>query len=217
MGSSKCGGSGVALSLANVILLAMIVAVTGVAIYVQYFYQPELNPQYASEVLQEAAHRLEEHAPLLEKEAILVARDSWPILESAIVDQARHDYPLWAQSLEREGSTYFNSIEAAFLAKIKARYHDYLMQHQQILRDEFPEHATPENVQRVMAAFETTMGELVERYYLDQFREEAARSQRLWRAIPPARMPEEDEPALEEQLVATAQQWLMSGMTPTPP
>ncbi len=120
----------------------------------------------------------------------------------------REDYPRYAQAIEREGSEYFNNVEAAFLAKVKTRYHDYLREHRDILASEFPEHATRENIEQVLAAFEATFDELVERYYLKEFRAEANRTEQLWSSIPPAREPVQGEPSLEEQLSETAKQWM---------
>ena len=204
----------VALLLTNLLLLAMIATVGGVAIYLQYFYQPSVDQRYRDQLAQVASDRLKEHSSKIGDEAIVLFRRTWPIVRTALVEEAREDYPRLAETLQQEGSTYFNNVEAAFLAKVKGRYHDYLMQHRKILTSEFPQHATRENVQRVLAAFEATFGELVERYYLDQLRHEAARTEQLWQSIPPTRQPEPDEPALEQQLVQTAQDWLITVSRP---
>lgn len=204
----------VALLLTNLLLLAMIATVGGVAIYLQYFYRPSVDEQYRDRLAQVASERLSERSSEIGDEAIMLFRQTWPMVRTALVEEAREDYPRLAETLQQEGSTYFNNVEAAFLAKVKGRYHDYLMQHRKILTSEFPEHATRENVQRVLAAFEATFGELVERYYLDQLRHEAARTERLWQSIPPARQPEPDEPALEQQLAQTAQDWLITVSRP---
>ncbi len=204
----------VALLFTNLLLMVMIATLGGIAIYLQYFYQPSLDRQYTQRLAQVASDRLSEHSTEISDETLLLFRQTWPIVRTAIVAEAREDYPRLAETLQQEGSTYFNNVEAAFLEKVKGRYHDYLMQHRKILTSEFPEHATRENVQRVLAAFEATFGELVERYYLDQLRHEAARTERLWQSIPPARQPEPDEPALEQQLARTAQDWLITVSRP---
>ncbi len=203
-----------ALVITNLVLLAAISIVTTVAIYVQYFFQPQVDPAYQQRVREVATERLAEHSGEMSEEAIKLFRQTWPIARTALVAEAREDYPRIADTLQHEGATYFNNVEAAFLTKVKSRYHDYLMQHRRILTAEFPEHATRENVQRVLAAFEATFGELVERYYLDQLRHEAARTERLWTAIPPARQPEMDEPPLEQQLARTAQDWFVTVSRP---
>lgn len=212
--SKQRSASPLALLLTNLILLSMIVAISSVAIYAKYFYKPKVDPQYAQQLSQAASQRLADNSAEISGEAILLFRKTWPIVRSALVEEARQDYPRLADTLQEEGSTYFNNVEAAFLNKVKGRYHDYLMQHRKILTSEFPEHATRENVQRVLAAFEVTFGELVERYYLDQLRHEAARTEQLWQSIPPARRPDADEPALEQQLAQTAQDWLVTVSRP---
>lgn len=204
----------VALLITNLVLLILITTITSVAIYTQYFFQPQVDQAYQQRLAKAATQRLAEHSPQINDEAIRLFRQTWPIARTALVHEARQDYPRLAKTLQQEGATYFNNVEAAFLDKVKSRYHDYLMQHRRILTAEFPEHATRENVQRVLAAFEMTFGELVERYYLDQLRHEAARTERLWQAIPPARQPEADEPPLEQQLARTAQDWLVTVTRP---
>jgi uncharacterized membrane protein YccC len=208
----------VPLSLTNG-LLALLIAVIGVvAVYAIFFYRPHPDPVYVGEVVDAAGRRLQAHAPELQREAVSLGRETWPIVQSALIHEARHDYSRFARTLEREGSEYLTNVERAFIAKVKARYREYLQRHRQILESEFPEHATRENVERILAAFEATFDELVERYYLDQFRREAARTESLWSSIPPARPPGEDEPALEEQLAETTREWMvnaLSGAAPT--
>lgn len=206
--------SPLALLITNLILLSMIVTVTTVAIYVKFYYKPKIDPEYAQKLSQAASKRLADHSTEISDEAIMLFRKTWPIVRTALVEEARQDYPRLADTLQQEGSTYFNNVEEAFLNKVKSRYHDYLMQHRKILTSEFPEHATRENVQRVLAAFEVTFGELVERYYLDQLRHEASRTEKLWQSIPPARRPDADEPVLEQQLAQTAQDWLITVSRP---
>ncbi len=204
----------IALLVTNLLLICMIGTVGAAAIYLQYFYKPQIDRAYAQRLTVAASQRLAEHSSEISDESIMLFRRTWPIVRTALVEEAREDYPRLAATLQAEGSTYFNNVEAAFLQKVKGRYHDYLMQHRKILTSEFPEHATRENVQRVIAAFEATFGELVERYYLDQLRHEAARTERLWQSIPPARQPDADEPALEQQLARTAQDWLITVSRP---
>ncbi|MCC6511950.1 MAG: hypothetical protein IT423_22825 [Pirellulaceae bacterium] len=205
-------GSALALSLTNGILLALITTVSCLALYAHFFYLPRVDPDYTGRLLREASQSLETHGPGIRREVVEVAEETWPLVEAAFVRQVRDDYPLLAQTLEREGSAYLTNIERAFRAKVKARYHEYLVRHRQILKSEFPEHATRQNVERVLAAFEATFDELVQRYYLDQFRHEAARTEKLWQAIPPARRPEYGQPSLEEQLAVTARNWLLKAM-----
>lgn len=203
-----------ALLTTNLILLSLVITISALGIYIQYFYKPKVDPAYQKRLTEAATEKLSEHSDEIGQEAIMLFRQTWPIARTALVNEARRDYPRLAETLQHEGSTYFNNVEAAFLEKVKSRYHDYLMQHRRILTAEFPEHATRENVQRVLVAFEATFGELVERYYLDQLRHEAARTERLWQSIPPARQPDADELPLEQQLARTAQDWLVTVSRP---
>lgn len=210
-------GPYVPIAITDIVLLSLIVAIGGVAVYLQFFYKPHVDSEYVKRVAAAAEARLQENAPQLRHELVSLGEDALPIIQAALVQRARHDYHVYAQTLEHEGSEFVNNVEQAFLAKVKSRYHEYLQRHRQILESEFPEHASRENVEKVLAAFEATFDDLVERYYLDQFRREAARTEKLWTSIPPAPTPEPDEPALEEQLADATRQWLMIALQSAPP
>lgn len=206
----------VPIAIADIVLFALIVSIGSVAIYLQFVYQPRVDGEYVKQVAAAAEDRLRENAPELRREIVSLGEDALPIIQAALVERARHDYRVYAQTLEHEGSEFFDNVERAFVAKVKSRYHEYLQRHRQILQDEFPEHATRENVEKVLAAFEATFDDLVERYYLDQFRQEAARTEKLWASIPPAHRPEPGEPSLEEQLADATQRWLVLALQSTP-
>ena len=201
----------------NVLLATLILTLAGVACYVRFFFRPRVDPDYARAVAQAVRERLETHAPAVEVELASLGQEAWPIVQTALIQRARHDYPVYGRALEQEGTEYFNNVERAFVTKVKARYREYLQRHRDILKSEFPEHATRENVEQILAAFESTFDEVVERYYIDQFRHEATRTQKLWAAIPRARQPTPEEPALEKQLGDTAQQWMISLLQAPPP
>lgn len=206
----------VPIAIADIVLFALIVSIGSVAIYLQFFYQPRVDGEYVKQVAAAAEDRLQANAPQLRREIVSLGEDALPIIQAALVERARHDYRVYAQTLEHEGSEFFDNVERAFVAKVKSRYHEYLQRHRQILEDEFPEHATRENVEQVLAAFEATFDDLVERYYLDQFRHEAAHTEKLWTSIPPAHPPEQGEPSLEEQLADATQRWLVLALQSTP-
>jgi len=197
-------------AITNVLLSSLIVLFACTAIYARWLYRPRVDPEYAREVATALGDRLDANADQVEQELVDLGNDAWPIVKTALVHRARHDYPSYARALEKEGTEYFNNVERAFVAKVKARYHEYLYRHREILTSEFPEHATRENVEQILAAFEATFDELVERYYIDQFRHEATRTEELWAAIPPARQPDSDEPSLEKQLGETSREWMIT-------
>ena len=198
------------IAITNVLLSSLILLFACVAVYARFYYRPSINPDYAREVADAVGRRIEANAPRVQEELVELGNEAWPIIQTALVHRARNDYPMYARALEQEGTEYFNNVERAFIAKVKARYHEYLYRHREILTSEFPEHATRENVEQILAAFEATFDELVDRYYIDQFRYEAARTEELWAAIPPARQPDADEPSLEKQLGETSREWMIT-------
>lgn len=200
------------IAITDIVLFALIVAIGSVALYLQFFYKPRVDAEYVKQVAAAAEDRLKANAPELRREIVALGEEALPVLEAALVERARQDYHVYAQTLEHEGTEFLNNVERVFLAKVKGRYREYLQRHRQILEEEFPEHATRKNVEQVLAAFEATFDDLVERYYIDQFRREATRTERLWASIPPAQPPEEHEPSLEEQLADTTRQWLLTAL-----
>jgi hypothetical protein len=196
-----------ALTIANV-LLGLLAAVFLVAfIYAEFIYQPELDPNAAARYTAVAKERLAEHSDVILAEVGDLTAETAPVLGKAFYNQAREDYKLYLTALEREGNTYLTNVETILVAEAKDQYGEFLRRHRQVLREEFPDHASDENVEKVLAEFEHTLDRLIERYYLDEFRRESQRTVALWKNIEPVELPRPDEPSLEEQLADYSADW----------
>jgi hypothetical protein len=206
-----------ALTFTNVLLIALILGFGGIFLYVQRSLQRP-SPDFAmEEYLAVAQARLDRARPELEQELADLSRDVLPPITEAIAARVQQDYGRYVRTLEREGTVYVANVERMISRKIRARYHDFLQRHREILVNEFPEHASQENIERVLADFENTFSTLVERYYLDEFQRESQRTQALWARFEPARAPALNEPSLEEQLIETATDWAVLVASVAPP
>jgi hypothetical protein len=201
-----------ALATTNVILGVLTVCIALGFIYVQFFYQPDVDPQQTQRYLDEAQQRLEEHGDQIAAEATDVAREALPPIGNAIYQQAQEDYPRYLRALKSEGREYLNNVERILLDEVKAQYRDYLYAHRDVIKEEFPERASDENVERVLRDFEQTANRLLERYYLDEFRKETDRTVALWERVPIVEIPGPNEPSLNEQLADYAADWTVLAM-----
>jgi hypothetical protein len=143
----------------------------------------------------------------IQAEVAALASATIPPISRAVYEQANEDFGLYIRTLEVEGDEYLASVEQMFMAKVKAQYDDFLRQHKQILKEEFPEHASDKNVEQVLTEFERTLDKLVERYYLDEFREQSKRTAALWQKFEAVEVPGPNEPSLSEQLADYTADW----------
>jgi hypothetical protein len=197
----------VLLGITNLVLAVLALTIAGVFIYGELFYKPEIDPKQTAKYLSEARERLEQHSDEISAEAAALAEEALPPIGNAIYAQAKEDYPLYIRTLKTEGRTYLDHAEKILVKRVKARYGEYLREHRDVIKEEFPNHASDENVERVLRDFERTADRILERYYVDEFRREADRTVALWERVRPLDMPAPDEPSLEEQLADYAADW----------
>jgi hypothetical protein len=170
-----------ALTTANVLLGLLAAVFLGAFIYAEFLYQPELNPQAAARYTEVAKARLAEHSDEILAEVGDVTAETAPVIGKALYDQSQEDYKLYLTALEREGKTYLANVEEILVAEAQDQYGEFLRRHRQVLREEFPDQASDENVEQVLAEFDQTFDRLIERYYLDEFRRESQRTVALWK------------------------------------
>jgi hypothetical protein len=196
-----------ALAVTN-ILLGLLAASFAIAfIYIEFFYQPDVDPRQTAKYAEEAQERLDQHADEIQKEVAALASETVPPITEAVYARAKRDYPKYMDALQEESDEYLANVEKMFIEKVKAQYREYLAAHRDVLKKEFPEHASEENVEKVMREFEQTFDRLVERYYLDEFRREAKRTRTLWAKFEPLPAPGPNEPSLQEQLADYTADW----------
>jgi hypothetical protein len=196
-----------ALFVTNLILGCLILLIGGVSIYFEFFYKPQVDPQAAQPYVAEVRERLQRHSDKIAAEAAGIAEEVGPPIADAVYEQVKQDCPRYVRTFKTEGQEYLGNVERIFMAEVKTRYAGYLRRHRNIIKEEFPEHASDKNVEAVVADFEQTFDRLVERYYLDEFRRETDRTVALWEAVKPVEIPGPDQPSLNEQLADYASDW----------
>jgi hypothetical protein len=190
--------------------MALLLIAFGIGfIYIQSSGTPTPDSQTMDQYMEIARERLAEHSDVVEQELMTLASDAVPPISDAVYEQARRDFPKYVAVLEKEGDVFLKNVEQIFLRQVQDQYRNYLATHRNVLRQEFPEHASEENVDRVMKEFQQTLNRIIERYYVDEFRSEAERTRTLWVAIEPLPFPGPNEPSLEEQLADYSSDWTM--------
>lgn len=205
------------LTVTNAILASLIVLIGGGYIYGRFIYKPEPTAEQMEPYAAEVRQRLEEHADVIGEEAGKLAGEIAPPVADAVYARAQKDYPKYIHALETQGSEFLDNIEKILVAKVKAKYRDYLLAHRDVIKEEFPAHANDKNVDLVLEDFQQTMDRIVERYYLDELRREADRTVALWDEFAPLDEPEANEPSLQEQFVDYLADWSVLAVADTVP
>jgi hypothetical protein len=196
-----------ALNLAAAILAVMIVGFAAVFVYARFVYEPSADSEMASRYAAVARERLSQHAEELQHEAANLLKEVTPPIAAAVQEEVNEDYGRYVRALEREGHLYVANVEAMLKEKLRAHVREYLLAHRDVVKEEFPEHASDENVEKVLADFERVVHKLAERYYLDEFQRQSERTVALWNRFEPAPLPGPNEPSLHEQLADYAADW----------
>jgi hypothetical protein len=206
-----------ALTITNVLLAILAASIAAVFLYVEFFAKPDISPQQTERYAAVARERLDEHAEVIRSEVVSLASDTVPPIADAVYQQMQEDYPLYLRALEEEGEIYLANVERIFIERVKDRYRDYLQAHREVLREEFPNHASDENVERILDDFEEAFNRIAERYYLEEFRHEADRTVELWNRIEPVPPPGPADPSLQEQLADYTADWAALAVTEPAP
>ncbi len=195
------------LSVTNGVLGLLLAGMLSAFLYIEFLYEPNVEPADIKPYVQEVRQRLDDHADVISEEAALLVSDTWPPLSDAFYQQTTEDYPLILQTLQTQSDEYLANSQEMLVAKVQAKYKDYLQAHRVVLEEEFPEHASKEKVERVLAEFEQTFDRLSQRYYVDEFQRETNRTKLLWNKFEPVAQPGPNDPSLGEQLADYTADW----------
>jgi RNA binding exosome subunit len=196
-----------ALTWTNILLAFLCAAFAGGFLYFEFGGAPDMDEDRAAQYAEEAQQRLQKHADEIRAEATSLAKETVPPIADAVYAQVQEDYPKYLRALENQGDEYIDNVEQILVDKVRGHYRDFLAAHRKVLEEEFPKHADPKNIDRVMQEFENRFQKLAERYYLDEFRQEAERTKSLWAKFEPLPIPGPNEPSLEEQLADYTADW----------
>jgi hypothetical protein len=191
------------IGLLSLLLLAFVAGI----VYAAFFGEGALKrkeDQFVTDVRQ----RVQEDTGWLTDEAVdLVAAVAPPVVE-AFRDRFQADMPVYMETIDRQGKEMAEHLQATLEKEVRAEYQDSLSRYRKVLQEEFPEVTDRETLDRMMAHFKTALDDLIQRYYLDEFRNTLDETARLWKQIPPAPSPKAGEKALVDQLGNDLADWL---------
>lgn len=157
-------------------------------------------------VVEESVDRVAKNSGVIMQEGVEVAADISPPLAQAFRAQVKKDMDEYVKVARDQGEKLGESLLADLKQQLKDHYRDFLRKHKNVFEEEFPEH----DVDALIAEFEQSFGRLIDRYRLEDFKQEAERTAAIWQEIPPVKEPTSaDAPELEEQLADYLSDWLV--------
>jgi hypothetical protein len=199
---------GVPLTLANLLLLALIVAGAAGLLAVHFATEFSTDARLSGPYVQEARQRLEKHSPALREEAAALAEETLPLLATVVLEQARNRYGGPLQTLKSEGYDYLNAMEQQLVEKAQVKVRGSLKRQAEGLSGEFPGPIATDDGGRALDALQTVLDRLVERYYLEEFRHQSQRTISAWRDVEPLEARATD-PRWQEQLLNMTIDWAL--------
>jgi hypothetical protein len=136
-----------------------------------------------------------------------LAAEVGPPVAVAFYERLKADVPAYVHTVDQQSKELTEHVEAAVRRDVRAQYEDARGRYRAILQEEFPEVTDPARLEAMMARFEVVFNRLIQRYYVDQFRDLLAAAIRHWNAIPPAEPPRPGEKSLGDQLAADVSEW----------
>jgi hypothetical protein len=192
----------------NLALIAlMLLAFVAGVVYAVWFAEHRL-PQKEEQTLAAVRARLARDMPSISQELTDLAGEVGPPVAIAFYERLKADVPAYVHTIDEQSKELTDHVEAAVRRDVQAQYHAARGRYRAILQEEFPEVTDPAQLDDMMARFEAVEDRLIQRYYVDQFRDLLTAAIRRWNAIPPAPAPKPGEKPLADQLGEDVAAWL---------
>jgi hypothetical protein len=188
------------------IALMLLAFVAGVC-YAVWFVEHRLQ-QKEEQTLAAVRERLGKDMGPLSKELTDLAGEVGPPVAVAFYERLKADVPAYVHTVDEQSKELTEHVQSAVRRDVQAQYHAARGRYRAILRAEFPQVTDPARLDAMMARFELVFNRLIQRYYVDQFRELLTTAIRHWNAIPPADAPKPGEKPLADQLAEDMTAWL---------
>jgi hypothetical protein len=156
---------------------------------------------YKQQLLATLQQEIERNHDELAKETELLVESLSPVVTTAITEQSKKDAPLFMQAFDAEKSKLINELPEKLMAKVDARHHDLVRQHEKLIFEELPAAQDPKVRDRMMANVCTALDTLVKKYYADEFKRHFTGMSETWNSFPVADAPSKDDAPLNEQLM----------------
>jgi len=190
----------------NLILVVLIVGVGAIWGYAAYSGPPTPDVQ-EEEIAQEMGEMLQENSDTIVRESYELTRDVVPPLADAMQKQLEEDYPKYVRILDRESATYLEDLEQTLMQETKKQMDDFWVAQRDVVAAEFPEYASREEVDQLIAEFRKVGDRLMERYSIDELKNQSVRTMTLWEQVEPIEQASEEQ--TREQLLKYLSDWLV--------
>jgi hypothetical protein len=190
------------LALIALMLLAFVAAVC----YAVWWAEHRLQ-QKEEQTLAVVRERLARDMRPIGEELGDLAAEVGPPVAVAFYERLKADVPAYVHTVDEQSKELTEHVEAAVRRDVRAQYQGARDRYRDILQEEFPEVTDPAQLDAMMARFEVVFNRLIQRYYVDQFRDLLSAAIRHWNAIPPAAPPRPGEKSLADQLAADVSEW----------
>lgn len=192
----------------NLALIAlMLLAFVAGVVYAVWFAEHRLR-QKEEQTLAAVRERLARDMGPLPKELADLAGEVGPPVAIAFYERLKAEVPAYVHTVDEQSKELTEHVEATVRRDVQAQYHAARGRYRAILQEEFPEVTDPAQLDGMIARFEAVFNRLIQRYYVDQFRDLLTAAARRWNAIPPAAPPKPGEKPLADQLAEDVTAWL---------
>jgi hypothetical protein len=188
------------------IALMLLAFVAGVC-YAVWFVEHRLQQKEEQTLAAVRARLARDMRPISEELGDLAAEVGPPVAV-AFYERLKGDVPAYVHTVDAQSKELTEHVAAAVRRDVRAQYHAARGRYRAILQEEFPEVTDPARLDAMMARFEAVFNRLVQRYYVEQFRDLLTAAIRHWNAIPPAAPPKPGERPLGDQLAEDVTAWV---------
>jgi len=188
----------------RLLLLLMICALIAAAVWTFYRLALEFGSRENLDLLAERARvRLDASADPAMKELQTLVDNCTPVLTTAFRERAEADMPKYTEALAAERDLLVANLQARLQEKVNDRYRQAETKYQAILQEEFPETDDPELIVQTYASIEQILEKLLQKYYSEELGREIEELSLAWEEFEMAELPDEGQPPLEQQLIAS--------------
>jgi hypothetical protein len=188
------------------IALMLLAFVAGVC-YAVWFAEHRLRQKEEQTLAAVRARLVRDMRPITQELGDL-AGEVGPPVAVAFYERLKGDVPAYVHTVDQQSKELTEHVQAAVRRDVRAQYHAARGRYRAILQEEFPGVTDPAQLDGMMARFEVVFNRLIQRYYVEQFRDLLTAAIRHWNAIPPAERPRAGEKRLADQLAEDVTAWL---------
>jgi len=184
-------------------LIMFLVVLAFICVVAAVFYhlvQEVKSQENIDKIVSLARERLGGTTGILRSEGQRLIQHVRPVVADAAKTQFDQDLPKFKEALDRERKALVENLQARLQKEITVHQDEILEKYIGILAEEFPEAADAKLHDRMMESLGYAMGDLVQKYYMDEFDQQLKTMYETWDEFPIADPAEEGSPTLADQL-----------------